>query len=156
MSWVCLNFGKHISETLPQIIFKDPDWFIWAIERNVFKNNYELHKEATYLNKLIKKIKIPRDNPEKYEIEYMYEEYNGKFISFEIVPKDHRSTSGNVIYHHKNVIDISMGRQYDYDKEGMKRIIRNLKQYYFEKSGYRMTQDRCEAFFQNKSNFVLS
>ena len=38
MTFTPLNFGKHQNKTLPQIVFSDLDYFIWAVNENIFKN----------------------------------------------------------------------------------------------------------------------
>lgn len=39
MPWSVVNFGpKFKGKTLPQIIFDDPDWFFWGIEKDIFSN----------------------------------------------------------------------------------------------------------------------
>ena len=62
MAWTKLWFGKkHKGKTLPQIMFKDPDWFFWAIEKGVFKNKGKLGEEAWEIYQKARKIKIPRN-----------------------------------------------------------------------------------------------
>jgi hypothetical protein len=34
--WIPLWFGKHKGKTLPQVVFADPDYFFWAIEKRKF------------------------------------------------------------------------------------------------------------------------
>lgn len=41
-----LSFGKHSEKTLPQVLFRDPDWFFWAWEEGVFENRPEVYAEA--------------------------------------------------------------------------------------------------------------
>lgn len=38
MEFTPLGFGKHKDKTLPQIVFSDLDYFIWAFGENVFKS----------------------------------------------------------------------------------------------------------------------
>jgi len=44
MRWSTLKSGKYEGKTLPQVLFKDPDYFFWAIEEGVFDNddNFDL------------------------------------------------------------------------------------------------------------------
>ncbi len=49
MPWTELPFGKHKGKTLPQVVFSDPDWFYWAVEKNIFKSK-DLKKEACGCN----------------------------------------------------------------------------------------------------------
>ena len=37
MKWTKVNFGSKKGMTLPQVMFKDPDWFFWAYENNAIK-----------------------------------------------------------------------------------------------------------------------
>ena len=35
MIWTTLNFSRHVGKTLPQILFSDPDWFFWAMDKQL-------------------------------------------------------------------------------------------------------------------------
>jgi hypothetical protein len=60
MDWKVVNLGKYRGKgkTLPQIVFKDPDWFFWACQNNVFKNDGKLKAEAYEIFKKATRIKI--------------------------------------------------------------------------------------------------
>ncbi len=60
--WSVVDFGRYQGKTLPQIIFKDPDWFFWAIEGNRFHAGLE--GQAEMLAARARNIKIPRPNPQ--------------------------------------------------------------------------------------------
>ena len=49
MNWSIIDFGKYekANITLPQLIFRDLDYFFWGIEKGAFKNS--LKKEAKYI-----------------------------------------------------------------------------------------------------------
>ncbi len=46
-------------------------------------------------------------------------------------------------------------RRKQYDKGGYKRFIREFKDYYFGSSDVRLTNERCEALFDDPRNFAL-
>lgn len=55
-----------------------------------------------------------------------------------------------------DVIDLSVPRQIKaYDKSGGQLLVRVVKLYLFGSSTARLTARRCEAFFDDDTNFVL-
>jgi hypothetical protein len=82
MKWTTLNFGKHAGLSLPQIILADADWFFWAYNRDVFWGR--LAVEAEELAARATAIKIPKRDPENWEIEYRFED-DGRFMEFGFV-----------------------------------------------------------------------
>ncbi|SHH48518.1 hypothetical protein [Flavobacterium defluvii] len=155
MVFTAVNLKKHSGKTLPQIVFSDLDYFIWAYEDNVFKNP-PLKQEAQYIFKRIKNIKIPKQNSEEYEVEYLIHAPTGKFGYFELVLKTtplHRG--GSPAFRTEN-IDLTVARSIAaYDKSGYRTMIECLKKYYFGDSSHKMVKKRCEDFFNKDSNFVL-
>tara|TARA_Y100000590_G_scaffold64410_1_gene69235 strand:- start:677 stop:1381 length:705 start_codon:yes stop_codon:yes gene_type:complete len=59
--WHTLNFGKHEGLSLPQLIFVEPDYFIWGCEENIFacKGNQALQDQANSLYEKTRCILIP-------------------------------------------------------------------------------------------------
>ena len=37
MIWNPLPFAKHRGKTVPEIALLDPDWFFWAVEKDIFR-----------------------------------------------------------------------------------------------------------------------
>jgi hypothetical protein len=37
MNWTALKDGKYIEKTLSQIIFSDPNWFFWTVEKDILE-----------------------------------------------------------------------------------------------------------------------
>ena len=53
--WSTLEIGKHAGRSLPQILFSDPDYFFWAVEKKIFQGRLateaaELGGSASYQN----------------------------------------------------------------------------------------------------------
>ncbi len=72
----------------------------------------------------------------------------------DIIPKNHEEEIET--YCRKEVIDLSTPRQMkSYDKWGNSLLISQVKQQLFGSSSYVMTEKRCEAFFEDDTNFVL-
>jgi len=125
MPWSIVSFGKHRGKTLPQIIFSDPDWFFWAIEKGVFKNKGSLATEAQEVHKKATKIKIPNNDNDELVVEYIVHQPTGKFSQIA-----------------------------DYDKLGCKQLLSSLKYYVFGNKSVRMTKKKCEDFFDTSNNFA--
>ena len=68
--WSTLNFGKHSGKSLPQVLFADPDWFFWAVEKGVFGDRALLKKESELLRRRARNIKIPASRHPDPVVEY--------------------------------------------------------------------------------------
>lgn len=150
-AWSKLTFGQYKGKTLPQIIWNDPDYFFWAIDKKVFSNRGILNTQAENLYRKARNIKIPAG----FIVEYVIHPSSDKFSHFEIIPEDrphHQGSSGTL---RKSFIDISVPRMFaPYDKLGCKHLIICLKRFVFGDGPVRLTQKRCEAFFEDESNFA--
>lgn len=90
MTWSELPFGRHLSKTLPQVLFADPDWFFWAFEQGRFWG--ALAVEADDLYRKATRIKIPPGPDEPLVAEYALDPVSGKFSSLDLVPISSRVT----------------------------------------------------------------
>jgi len=154
MTWLKLTFGKYRGKTLPRIVLSDPDWFFWAMENNVFlKYGERLAKEAKDIDNKARNIRIPCKEGEDLVAEYVIH-YTTTVCGMEIVPRSKPLYDASS--DRKDVIDLSMPHRYkNYDKLGAKFLLKNAKEYLFGDSKYYLTRARCEAFFEDNSNFML-
>lgn len=119
MSWTELDFGKHAGLTLPQVIFKDPDWFFWAVSNDALKARQRLKFEAIELNTKVRRIKVPQSGPDTLVAEYWIHSSTGKFCRLDLVPESRRHHVGSGSTYRLNVIDLSFPyRIAPYDKRG--------------------------------------
>ena len=51
MPWSVVTFGEHKGETLPQVIFSDPDWFFWAMAKGESFHWGKLKQEAEEIDR---------------------------------------------------------------------------------------------------------
>lgn len=150
MNWTIMMNGKHKGLTLPQIIFKDADWFFWAYENKVFKGNVAL--EAANLNRKARLIKVPDRYGENVGVEYIIHNRKvfGTMNLTSYVPGQQRE---NV----SEVMDFYVPRIYkEYDKTGYKNFVFALKCIIFGNPSKRMNKAACEEFFNDDENFDLS
>ena len=153
MPWSIVKFGKHAGKTLPQIVFADPDWFFWAIEQNLFEG--PLRSQAKEIDARARAIRIPNNSAGSLLAEYAGHAPTGKFANLEIVPASRPPHQGSTPTFRKDVIDLSVPRKIaPYDKLGCRNLISSVKLVLFGKSA-RMTKERCEAFFDDMTNFRL-
>jgi hypothetical protein len=149
--WSKLYFGKHAGRSLPQILFSDPGYFFWSVEKNIFKGC--LAMEADKLTRMVRHIRIPKQDPENWCVEYFFTPEN-KFSRFQIIPTNRGSHMGSSITGRTIHIDMSVIRQAcRYDKGGYKRFLKTIKYYLFRNSSKRMTATRCEEVFDDDGNF---
>lgn len=151
MGWTVVKKGKHIGKTLPQIIFSDPDYFFWGIENDVF--NGALASEAKELNYKARNIRIPQG----MKAEYIIHRPTRKFDHMELVPENRPPHQGSSPTFREDVIDLSVPRRFaDYDKLGCKNLLLSLKIRLLGNRHIRLTKRRCEEFFEDDENFVIS
>ncbi len=149
MNWTVLQFSKYKGQTLPQIIFMDPDWFFWACESDIFKKR-ELQAEAEELYFKARNIRIPGNNA---IAEYDFKD--GKFIDLEIVDESQPRHEGSTDTMRLDRIDLSIPRKAKYyDKLGYNLLISCIKHSLFGKKNLVMTKKRAEEFFSNSDNFM--
>jgi hypothetical protein len=151
MRWATLNFGKHASKTLPEIILSDADWFFWACDKGVFKGR--LANEAAELVQKARAIKIPKRRPENWQVEYSYDD-TGAFCGFRFVGADIPWPCGRRSIRRSPYLDLlCVRRGKPYDKRGCRNLLRDFRYHYFG-DNKRLTKRRCEQFFSNKRNFL--
>jgi hypothetical protein len=152
--WTRLSFGKHKGKILPQIILTDPDWFYWASAVNpIFWGRPG--QEAANLAAKAARIKIPKRNPKNWAVEYVFDR-DGRFERWDIVKADswmHRGWDYRERSAHLDLLIVAERKTYD--KSGNKKLLRGFRRRYFGNTAARMTERRCEAFFDNDDNFVL-
>ena len=153
MPWSTVTFGKHAGKTLPQIVFSDPDYFFWAFEEGIFKGS--LSRQAAILDARARSIRIPNNEAGSLLAEYIVHPPTQKFAHMEIVPANRAQHQGSSPAFRKSVIDLSVPRKIaSYDKLGCKNLISSVKCTLFGSKTVRMTQERCESFFDDPTNFV--
>ena len=154
MQWSEVNFKRHGGCSLPQIIFKDADWFFHAYENGYFKG--PVAAEASELYRRARSIKIPQRNGQKMLVAYMphpdLRSSSGKFGTMRLIADGPGLEDLNV----SPVIDFYVPRSMaHYDKAGYKNFVSALKAILWGDPSKRMNRRACEAFFSDDENFVL-
>jgi hypothetical protein len=153
MNWTPLNFGEYKGKTLPQVMFKDPDWFFWGFEKGAFSGS--LKKEAQTIYARATSIRIPDKDGRKMLAHYIIHRPDGSFGTIALVEDLGSKFTYPSIMIVKNVIDMRFPRSLkNYDKLGYKNLIIKIKAIVFGDSNVWMTKKKCEAFFNNDDNFV--
>ena len=148
-AWRPMPFGKYEGRTLPQVLFKDADYFFWLLREGALRG--ALAMQAKHLAKKACRIRIPREPAEAFVVDYFFNSEN-QFSCFSIVPKD-AYQSPHVVYR-LNHIDFSIIRNHkEYAKGEYKRFLRDFRRVFFGNESASMTKDRCEEFFDG-DNFV--
>ena len=150
MNWTIVNFGKHKGKSLPQIIFKDADWFFHSYENDYF--NGTLAHEAQELYRRARSIRVPPRNSQKMLVEYFFHS-NGKFGTMHLIPDGPDLGRLNVA----SSIDFYVPRSRShFDKTGYKNFVFALKAILFGDPSHRMNRRACEAFFNDDENFDMN
>ena|SRR5437773_8449794 len=150
--WTLVGFGEHAARTLPQIIFKDADWFFWGFENGVFSKNYRLAVEAETIHRRATSIVPPYDDQGRpLGVEYLVDRTSGRFAGLQFVPASIVGPGNR----YSDRIDLSVPRQLnDYDKTGYNILMGDLKELLFGSRSARATRSRCEEFFDVEGNFL--
>ena len=116
--WSLFKAGKYAGRSLPQILFLDPDYFFWAVEKKVFQGR--LAAQAAELARKARHIKIPKPDPENWCVEYFFTPEN-KFSWYRFVDPERAGYVGSSITSRSKHIDMSVVRDAcRYDKRGYK------------------------------------
>ena len=150
MAWTKVPFGRYEGKSLPQIVLVDPDYFFWAIERNLFKG--PLKREAREIARKATRIKVHSKKPS--EVEYVIHPSVGKLAAVNVVPANEPPHEGASSTQRSDYFDLSFARSLaSYDKLGGQIIVDAIKYHVFGSSKARLTRGRCEVFFDDDSNF---
>lgn len=155
MIWITIDFGKHEGKTLPQVLFTDPDWFFWSMDKGIWKNkNSFLQEQFYFIYERAKKIAIPDNESDDLVIEYNLS--NGSVYGFDIVKKDAPRHTGSTRTFRKPLLNLKITReQKGYDKQGYKHFISDFKSKILKNPKIRFTKKVCESFFEDESNFKV-
>ena len=154
MHWSVVKFGKHCGKTLPEIIFHDPGYFFWAIEAEVFRG--ALKGEAKCIDERARRIRVPSGVAGKPKVGYVYSRFDGRFSHLKLVPPDSLFDDGDSLLLRRDVIDLSLvfSVRPNFKVNG-EALIASFKSIIFADAGYRMTRQRCQAFFSRDENFLI-
>ena len=150
--WTKVGFGKYAGKTLPQVVLIDPDWFFWAVENKVF-DTPDLQAEAAEVYRKAMRIRIHQPDS---VVEYVVPGHIGKLTDVVVVPvAELREDFVEGV--HEGWFDLYLPRLISpYDKTGNKIMLRAIRHYVFGNEKARLTKARCEAFFDDDSNFTTS
>ena len=148
MKWTTLNFGTYAGLSLPQIILADADWFFWAFNKGVFWG--KPGEEAVDLAAKAKAIKIPKPDPENWQVEYCFED-DGRFVELGFVKADEPFYGGRT--YRLPYLDLSfIRRSRTYDKRGCRRLLRDFRRLYFGE-GVRFDERAVREVLQQATKF---
>jgi hypothetical protein len=151
VNWTVVSFGRYAGQTLPQIVFRDPDWFFWACENGAFRD--ALADEARHVYERARRIRLPQRWDGPRVVEYT-DCARGKFAVLEAVPESRNLHARSF---RRPWIDLGYAHcACPYDKGGSRRLVRQAKYYLFGSASYPLTRKRAEAFFEDDENFELS
>ena len=152
MHWTKIDFGKYEGKTLPEVIFSDPDYFVWGFDNGIFSKNSELEKNAEFLYERIRSIKIPDNLNGNVVSEYCINPTTSEFDILRIVPID--SPKDHLVLYRGSIIDLSFPRQYSYVARNVtNRFLNQLFFILFNNFNYKPPKEECENFFNNDENF---
>jgi len=156
MGWSIVNFGKYseMKKSLPEIVFDDPDYFLWGYENNIFRKQGELESQAEELYSKIRAIKIPNNENSELVCEFCKNLKTGKIDTIQLNYKDGRRDI-NCVYR-ESYIDLAFPREYDKKVfEVTKRLLPQFFQILFDENNIQLPKKICEEFFSDDYNFSI-
>ena len=152
-NWTALPFGKHQGKSLPEVLFDDPDWFFWAIDRDFLYGR--VRSEAEILFCRARNIKIPGNPKEGRVAEYQFDPFTREFSGLRIVPSSKSvGVSASNVYR-RDRIDMSVPYKAGYyDKKGCRILVNACERYLFAADDFRPKRERYEEFFSNPDKFL--
>ncbi len=146
-----LMFGRYVGMTVSQVLFTDPGWFFWANQVGALLNHSIYGGEE--LARRASRIRIP-GNRDGFVVEYACGLGEG-LAAVQLVPVDAVHETGGSTSFTRPFIDLSIPSQLaPRDKTGGRIVVNFLKVTYFGSTGYKMTRERCAAFFDDPRNFL--
>jgi hypothetical protein len=146
-----LHFGKHQAKSLVEIVFSDPAWYLWAIDRGVFHDRggprLQIEAEAIWLR--ARNIRKPPEYPDHAQVAYYYQGWNHKFGDLRVVANGRYEDQADL----KDVLDLGYVCESGCrDGVGNKLLIKAIKRVLFGENT-KVTSKRLEAFFADPANF---
>lgn len=152
--WTAVPFGRYKGKTLPRIVFMDPDWFFRAVENQVFNESPELRAEADEICRKAIRIKLPAAKGANARVEYAIQPHVGKLADVSVITAGTPRHEGSSTFV-RDYLDLSIAWQIaPYDKFGGQLIARAVKCHVFGTITVRLTQRRCERFFEDDTKFA--
>jgi hypothetical protein len=154
MNWTLSNFGNRGLLSLPQLLFRDPDFFFYTMRNRGF--DPWIRAEANIIYNRATSIKIPQINGIDHDAQYIIHSSRRGF-SFAALAFIRRNPPYPPDITVSHIIDMSFPQRLStYNKGGYKRMIKDIKCLYYANRSRYMTRRRCEQFFNDDANFVLS
>ena len=151
--WSKIPSGRCKGLTAPQAVFRDPDWYYWAMEGDFFEDA-DMSDEAMEVAVKARSIKIPGDGD--LVAEYVVHPVLRKFCDLRLIPRDRPPDDRPGRSFRREVIDLSIPRRiHQYDKKGNRLLVQALKHHLLGDASHAMTRKRAEAFFEDDGNFDL-
>lgn len=152
MAWTKITFGKHNGKTLPQVAFSDPDYIYWAVEQDHFGTR-ALSTELADIAKKGSRIKIPGTSHVAKKVRYSIDRNVGKVAGVEVIDASQGPHVGSSGTWDSDFFDLSAPRRWaPYDKTGGRFVVDSIK-YHVLANTKRLAKEKCEAFFEDASNF---
>lgn len=154
MEWTLLDFGKYETKSLPEIIFSDPDYFIWCFEHDIFRRTPQLESESEFLYERIRSIKIPDNANRELVAQFSLDKDTGELKRLKIIPVYKYKTKLDI--YRSSIIDLTFPRTYNYsDPHITKWFLKPLFSIIFQDFHHQPSKTECEDFFNNDDNFGL-
>lgn len=153
MNWDTINFGSHCSRTLPEIMFKNPDWLYWAADNPNIRqrlNRRELHRIRARSDR----IRIPCRADQPMAVRYKFD-LDGTLVSVELVPREGCGLdSGKILT--STAIDMSLIHWVKLrGRVNTRKFMAWTRWILLGTKSRDVDRGTCEAFFDDDSNFVL-
>jgi len=113
--WTPLPFGVHKGLSLPQVVFKDPDWFLWMHEKGYSSDPLQDQSDDVYFRAT--RIAIPQPDTDRRVAEYGIFPHKHAICCVDVVLFATPEHQGSTATFRRPVFDLSVARRLrSYDK----------------------------------------
>lgn len=143
MRWIEIEFGKYKGKgcTIPQIAFKDWNYFQWCIQKGAFKG--DLLEQAKLVEHNLKNLRLPENLRDTHCIQFLHDS-TGKLSDVRVADLRHISTAPS----HNEVRSSSLNVVWKTDGIGRKLVIDAFKKHWL--GGKSITKARLEALLADQ------
>src|SRR4051812_37820989 len=150
MGWTIVGFGRYQEWTLPQILWEDPGYVLWAWRHQIFDD--DLAQEAELLVGRARRIRIPKRKPRKWRVEHRFIAAERRYDGFRLVRAREPECAGGRIWKRRDEhFNLFVASENDgFDRAGVEKLLRGVRYYCFGSLGVKLTQIRCDGFLITK------
>jgi len=149
--WAQIDRGQYESLTIPELVFRDPGYFYWALSVSLFKG--QLLLEAKVVECRLRHIKVPSSAPANSV--FVIQLRDGIFRDFTIRAKSLVKVKSRSELRIASHLDLSIVSLPNFNTDRARgKMLERVKQHFFEKEAHKLGRKDFQEFVGNPDNFA--